>query len=124
MLMRIFHAVSQTLPEFFLSLLTVLAILLLSFTAYFTFRLNRRKSVSINVVGNIAEAIDGLFPGADGYVLFQNKYWRARTDAPIHPKSRVRIIQSDGHLLHVKALEETDDNVRHRPSQNKKEGNT
>ena len=59
------------------------------------------------MVGGVAEAIDGLFPGADGYVLYQNEYWRARADAPIHPKSKVRIIQREGRLLQVKPLEET-----------------
>ncbi|MCL4437056.1 MAG: hypothetical protein M1503_06500 [Thaumarchaeota archaeon] len=69
--------------------------------------MRRGGSVSADVVGGVAEAIDGLFPGADGYVLYQNEYWRARTDAPIHPKSKVRIIRSEGRLLQVKPLEET-----------------
>ncbi len=100
----------QILPEAFTALLALLAVsLVIILNKYRAFKLKRKESVSANVVGGIAEAIDGLFPGADGYVLYQNEYWRARTDAPIHPKSKVRIIQSYGRLLQVKPLEETGD---------------
>ena len=97
--------------------------LLILLIMYRTFKLRRRKSVSANMVGGVAEAIDGLFPGADGYVLYQNEYWRARTDVPIHPKSKVRIIQSEGRLLQVKPLEETGgEQPSSQPEQDKERG--
>jgi membrane-bound ClpP family serine protease len=98
--------VFQTLSEAFSVLLIVLIILLAITISYRALKLRWRASVSTNLAGGIAEAIDGLFPGADGYVFYQNKYWLARTDAPIYPKSKVSIIRREGGLLHVKPLED------------------
>ncbi len=96
-------------------LLTVILVptvagIFLIFAAYKALEARRRKPFITGIVGDIAETIDGLFPDTDGYIIYQGEYWKAKTNVPIRPKSKVRIVKKEGPLLYVEPLEEAADN--------------
>ncbi len=78
------------------------------FTAYKALRTRRIKPFMTDMIGDIAESIDGFSSGAEGYVLYQSEWWKAHADVPIHPKSKVKIIKKEGPLLHVAPIEEAE----------------
>ncbi|MCL4435864.1 MAG: hypothetical protein M1503_01575 [Thaumarchaeota archaeon] len=77
------------------------------FAAYKAVKTRRIKPFITGMIGDTAESIDGLSTNAEGYVLYQSEWWKARTDVSIPPKSKVKIIKKEGPLLHVEPIEET-----------------
>jgi membrane-bound serine protease (ClpP class) len=78
----------------------------LAFAIYKVVQVRMRKPVMGEIVGDKAETIDELTPGATGYVRYQGEYWIARSDERIEPKTKVVITGKDGPVLVVEPLKE------------------
>ncbi len=78
----------------------------LAFAIYKVIQVRMRKPVMGNIVGDKAETIDELIPGATGYVRYQGEYWIAKSEERIEPKTKVVITGKDGPVLVVEQLKE------------------
>ncbi|HEY9204382.1 MAG TPA: nodulation protein NfeD [Candidatus Methanoperedens sp.] len=75
----------------------------LAFAIYKMMEIRRKKPViGEDIVGDIAETIDAMTPGAQGYVRYHGEYWLARSDDNIPQKTKVVITGKDGAVLIVK----------------------
>jgi membrane-bound serine protease (ClpP class) len=78
----------------------------LALAIYKIMEIRRRKPVIGGIVGDTAETIDELTPGATGYVRYQGEYWSAKSEEKIEPETKVVITGKDGPVLIVrKSLE-------------------
>lgn len=103
-------------PRFLLSSdaqLTILAALVtptaafgvfLLFGMYKVMQVRRRKPLMGELVGEVAEAVDRIRPGARGYVLYLGELWLATSAEEIQPGEKVSITAKDGPLLTVKRV--------------------
>ncbi len=78
----------------------------LAFAIYKVIQVRLRKPVIGGLIGDTAETIDELIPGATGYVRYQGEYWTAKSEERIGPKTKVVITGKDGPVLVVKPLKE------------------
>ncbi|HLB70018.1 MAG: nodulation protein NfeD [Candidatus Methanoperedens sp.] len=74
----------------------------LAFAVYKMMEIRMKKPVMGGIIGDKAETIDELIPGATGYVRYQGEYWLARSEEKIAPKTKVIITGKDGPVLIVK----------------------
>lgn len=74
----------------------------LAFAIYKVIQVRMRKPVIGGLVGDMAETIDELTPGATGYVRYQGEYWIAKSEEKIEPKTKVVITGKDGPVLIVR----------------------
>ena len=89
-----------------ISLLTPAVVLggFLAFAIYKMMQVRMKKPViGEGVVGDIAETIDEMTPGATGYVRYQGEYWMAKSEESIEAKTKVIITGKDGPVLIVRA---------------------
>jgi len=76
-----------------------------AFTAYKVIEVRRRKPVLGAVVDEIAEAVDDIDEGGEGFVIFRGELWMARALRKVAKGSKVRIVAKDGPRLVVEPLE-------------------
>ncbi|RLF28284.1 MAG: nodulation protein NfeD, partial [Thermoplasmata archaeon] len=50
--------------------------------------------------------IDEITPDNPGYIRFKGEYWKARSDVPIQPNTKVVIIDKDETMLIVRPTQE------------------
>lgn len=71
------------------------------FVLYKIIKAVKQTPVALGFVGEKATAIDELGPGKEGFVRFHGELWRARSEVPIKPGERVRVIAKEGLILTV-----------------------
>ncbi|KCZ73196.1 membrane-bound serine protease (ClpP class) [Candidatus Methanoperedens nitroreducens] len=78
----------------------------LTFAIYKMLKIRAKKPEVGDIIGDTAETIDPLIPGATGYVRYQGEYWRARPheDERIEPGTKVVIVGKDGTVLIVRPV--------------------
>jgi len=76
-----------------------------AFAAYKVIEVRRRKPVLGVVVDEIAEAVDDIDEGGEGFVIFRGELWMARALRKVTKGSKVRIVAKDGPRLVVEPLE-------------------
>jgi len=65
----------------------------------------RRKPVLGAIVGEVAEAVDDMEEGGEGFVIFRGELWMARASKKVAKGSKVRIVAKEGPRLIVEPLE-------------------
>jgi membrane-bound serine protease (ClpP class) len=77
-----------------------------AFMAYKVIEVRRRKPFLGTVVGEVAEAIDNMDEGGEGFVIFRGELWMARALKKVAKGSKVRIVAKEGPRLIVEPLEQ------------------
>ncbi len=76
-----------------------------AFMAYKVIEARRRKPVLGAIVGEVAEAVDDMKEGGEGFVIFRGELWMARALKKVVKGSKVRIVAKEGPRLIVEPLE-------------------
>jgi membrane-bound serine protease (ClpP class) len=107
----LFSSAPIAIPESELfQLFLILIIAPVSFGAFFLFaaykiiEVRRRNPIEWSLIGDLAEAMDDLEPGVEGFVLYQGELWRAISDGPVKKGGKVKITAKDGPVLKVSPL--------------------
>ena len=73
------------------------------FAAYKVVEVRRRKPMGWSMIGELAEAMDDLEPGTEGFVIYQGELWKAIAKTPVKRGEKVRITAKEGPVLRVSA---------------------
>ena len=73
------------------------------FAAYKVVEVRRRKPVGWSMIGELAEAVDDLEPGTEGFVIYQGELWKAIANTRVKRGEKVRITAKEGPVLRVSA---------------------
>jgi membrane-bound serine protease (ClpP class) len=73
------------------------------FAAYKVVEVRRRKPMGWSMIGELAEAVDDLEPGTEGFVIYQGELWKAIANTPVKRGEKVRITAKEGPVLRVSA---------------------
>lgn len=98
-------------PEWMTSFTTIITMTIAPITAFAVFmaykviKVRRRKPSVGAIVGEVAEALDDIDEGKEGFVMFQGELWMARALKKVSKGSRVRIIGKEGPRLIVEPEE-------------------
>ncbi len=76
-----------------------------AFMAYKVIEIRKRRPVLGIVVGEVAEAVDDIDEGGEGFVIFRGELWMARASKRVAKGSKVRIVAKEGPRLIVEPLE-------------------
>lgn len=71
------------------------------FAAYKVVEVRRRKPMGWAMMGEVAEAVDDLEPGKEGFVLYQGELWKAIASLPVKKGEKTKIEAKEGPVLHV-----------------------
>jgi membrane-bound serine protease (ClpP class) len=77
-----------------------------AFMAYKVIEVRRRKPILETIVGEVAEAVDNMDQGGEGFVIFRGELWMARALKKVAKGSKVRIVAKEGPRLIVEPLEQ------------------
>ena len=77
-----------------------------AFMAYKVVEARKRKPVLGAIVGEVAEAMDDMEEGGEGFVIFRGELWMARALKRVAKGSKVRIVAKEGPRLIVEPLEQ------------------
>lgn len=112
----LFSSAPIAIPESELfQLFLVLIIAPVSFGAFFLFaaykviEVRRRKPMEWSLVGDVAEAVDDLEPGVEGFVVYEGEFWKAISTGPVKKGQKVKITGKDGPTLKVSPISSTGD---------------
>ena len=56
-----------------------------------------------SMIGELAEAVDDLEPGTEGFVIYQGELWKAIANTRVKRGEKVRITAKEGPVLRVSA---------------------
>ena len=77
-----------------------------AFMAYKVIEARKRKPALGAIVGEVAEAVDDMEEGGEGFVIFHGELWMARALKRVAKGSKVRIVAKEGPRLIVEPLEQ------------------
>lgn len=77
-----------------------------AFMAYKVIKIRRKKPSVGAIVGEVAEALDDIDEGREGFVRFQGELWMARALKRVSRGSRVKIVGKEGPRLVVEPEEQ------------------
>jgi membrane-bound serine protease (ClpP class) len=67
---------------------------------------HRKPTIGEEPTGDLAEALDRIDAGSDGFVRYKGEYWKARSEEDLEKGDSVIITDVKGPLLFVKKVEE------------------
>jgi membrane-bound serine protease (ClpP class) len=98
-------AVSQEWIFSFLTAIVATAGVFLAFVAFVAFkvlRARRRPPIHGEGIGEVAEALDDVEGGGEGFLMWKGEVWKARFQDAVRRGDKVKIIGKDGPLFLVK----------------------
>lgn len=83
---------------------TIVLGIFLVFALYKVLEIRRKRPLFGELIGNIAQAVDPIGDGREGYVIHRGQYWKARSSDAIEKGDKVLIVAKDGVVLVVEKL--------------------